>query len=134
MATERYAGHIRVSDTASGNVVRHGRMGYKGVYGRMARPWFVKEEIPHGIIRRRGICVQRCITVNAVWYTQAGGCTKVSSSGIWYGKGGSGVPKSVRMGFGTAKAVLGYKTIIEQHPVHQTGLSGTEAWRWRENS
>lgn len=32
MATERYAGHIRVSDTASGNVVRHGRMGYRGVY------------------------------------------------------------------------------------------------------
>lgn len=75
MATERYAGHIRVSDTASGNVVRHGRMGYKGVYGRMARPWFVKEETPHGIIRKRGCTCSamhnnQCTTVNAVWCTE----------------------------------------------------------------
>ena len=45
---------------------------------------------------KRGICVQRCITVNAVWYTQAGGCIKVSSDGIWYGKGGSGVQNHYR--------------------------------------
>ena len=32
---------------------------------RMACPWFVKEETPHGIIRRRGLRVQRCITINA---------------------------------------------------------------------
>ena len=69
MAAEARAGHIRVSDTASGNGVWYGRMGYRCVYDMVACPWFVKEETPHGIIRRRGLRVQRCITVNAVWYT-----------------------------------------------------------------
>ena len=65
MATEVRTGHILVSGTASGNGIRHGRMGYRCVYDRVACPWFVKEETPHGIIRRRGLRVQRCITINA---------------------------------------------------------------------
>ena len=69
MATEVRTGHIRVSDTASGNGVGYGWAGYRCVYDSVACPWFVKEETPHGIIRRRGLRVQRCITVNAVWYT-----------------------------------------------------------------
>ena len=41
----------------------------------MACPWFVKEEIPHGIIRRRGCTCSamhnnQCTTVNAVWCTE----------------------------------------------------------------
>lgn len=42
MAAEARAGHIRVSDTASSNVVRHGRMGYRGMWGRMVWLWFAK--------------------------------------------------------------------------------------------
>ena len=78
---------------------------------RMACPWFVKEEIPHGTIRRRGLRVQRCITVNAVWDTQAGGCTKVSSSGIWYGKGGSGVQNHYRTTPSTPNRAFRYGSV-----------------------
>ena len=42
MAAEARVGHIRVSDTASGNGVGHGRLGYRGVYGSVMCPWFVK--------------------------------------------------------------------------------------------
>ena len=42
MAAEARVGHIRVSDTASGNGVGHGRLGYRGVYGSVLCPWFVK--------------------------------------------------------------------------------------------
>ena len=38
MAAEARVGHIRVSDTASGNGVGHGRLGYRGVYGSVM--WF----------------------------------------------------------------------------------------------
>lgn len=41
METEACVGHIRLSDTASGNGVGHGRMGYRGVYDRVMWPWFV---------------------------------------------------------------------------------------------
>ena len=44
MAAEARVGHIRVSDTASGNGVGHGRLGYRGVYGSVMCPWFVKRE------------------------------------------------------------------------------------------
>ncbi len=42
MAAETRTWHIRVSDTASGNGVGHGRMGYRCVYGRVMWPWFAK--------------------------------------------------------------------------------------------
>lgn len=42
MAAEARVGHIRVSDTAPGNGVGHGRLGYRGVYGSVMCPWFVK--------------------------------------------------------------------------------------------
>ena len=60
-------------------------------------------------------------------HRKAGWCTKGPSDGIWYKRGGSGVPKNHRTEFGTGKAVLVYQRTIGRHLVHQTGLSGTEA-------
>uniref|UniRef100_UPI0040251863 hypothetical protein n=1 Tax=Candidatus Cryptobacteroides bacterium TaxID=3085639 RepID=UPI0040251863 len=42
MATEWRAGHILVLALDFVERVRHGRIGYRGVYGRVMWPWFTK--------------------------------------------------------------------------------------------
>ena len=89
MAAEARVGHIRVSDTASGNGVGHGRLGYRGVYGSVMCPWFVKGENPHWIIRWQKFRVRQCTTINAVRYTERrAGVPKSLLDGIWYRKRG----------------------------------------------
>ncbi len=89
MAAEVRVGHIRVSDTASGNGVGHGRLGYRGVYGSVMCPWFVKgrksaPEYPMAKVLRPAMPNSQCGSV----HIKADWCTKEPSDGIWYRKRG----------------------------------------------
>ena len=109
MATEARAGHIRVSDTASGNGVGHGRLGYRGVYGSVMCPWFAKRwksapEYPMAKVP----CPARHNSQCGLVHIKAGWCTKVPSDGIWYRRDGSGVPKHHRVTAGTPDRAFRY--------------------------
>lgn len=78
MATEAYIGHIHVSDPTFGERVEHGRMGYRGVDGRMMWPWFVKgwksaPDYTMARVPRPAMLNSQCGSV----HRKAGWCTKV---------------------------------------------------------
>lgn len=85
MAAEARVGHIRVSDTASGNGVGHGRLGYRGVYGSVMCPWFVKWrksalDYPMAKVPRPTMHNSQSGSV----HRKASLCTKMDSEGVWY--------------------------------------------------
>ncbi len=127
MATEACAGHIHMAAPTIEERVGHSRMGDRGVYSRVMWPWFTKgwksaPDYPMAKVPCPAMHNNQCGLV----HRKAGWCTKVPSDGIWYRRDGSGVPKCLRMAFGTRETALVYQSIFGRHLVHQTGLSGTE--------
>lgn len=109
MAAEVRVGHIRVSDTASGNGVGHGRLGYRGVYGSVMCPWFVKGrksalDYPMAKVPRPTMHNSQCGSI----HRKAGWCTKEPSDGVWYRGSDSGVPTHHLVAFGTPDRAFRY--------------------------
>lgn len=124
MAAETRTGHIRVSDTASGNGVGHGRMGYRCVYGRVMWPWFAKgwksaQDYPMANIPCSAMHNSQCGLV----HRKAGGCTKEPSDGVWYRGSDSGVPTHHRVTAGTPNRAFWYGSADVTREPHNSEAS-----------